>query len=472
MGKSFRLQLTGWYLLIFALLLAFFSGFLYMLLSRNLRERLDESLADKAVTTAGLFQSEVTEHNGELGPAAEEALRELSLHGTGLAIFAGPRRLAARGPEFLGDARVSSLLGAAPVYRTFPDVGRRGARLLVRPFQAGGQNCYVAAAESLDSVAGQLEALRRVFYVALPVAFLLAGLGGYLLAAKSLAPIVAMAGQAEQITARNLHTRLEVRGAKAEFSRLAAVFNDLLSRLESSFAGMREFVADASHELRTPLAVIRGEADVALSRNRLASEYRESLSTIQDEARRLSRLVDDLLSLARADAGHRPVRLEEFYLNELMEECFRAAQPLARIKLVHLGCSCAGDIAFRGDPELLRRMVMNLLDNAIRYTPAGGSATLSLEALQGEARIAVADTGAGIPPDCRDRVFERFYRVDKARSRAEGGFGLGLAIVKWIAESHQGRVSVAGRPEGGSTFTVLLPLASATRERAPELAGS
>ncbi len=457
MLRSFRAQLTAWYLLFFVGLLVCFCGFLYALLARNLRDRLDGSLAEQAETAAGLFRSELAEHGGALVPSAQEALEELRLPSTGLAMFADGRMLAVSRPEFFPAGRVEGLLGAERVYRTFAEVGRHGTRVVVEPFRAGGQNCEVAAAESLDALAGQLEALRRVYFAALPFAFLLAGLGGYLLAAKSLQPVVAMADQAERITARELDRRLEVKRAKAEFARLATVFNELLARLERSFASMREFAADASHELRTPLAVIRGEADVALSQNRPAAEYRESLRIIQDEARRLSRLVDDLLNLARADAGPRQLHLEEFYLNDLLEECYRWAQPVAKQKQVQLAFSAAGDVSFRGDQELLRRMVRNLLENAIRYTPAGGSVRLHREANGPEARITVADTGIGIPDEAVGRVFERFYRVDQARSRAEGGFGLGLAIVKWIAESHQGSVSVRSRAGEGSTFTVTLP---------------
>lgn len=465
MFKSFRLQLTTWYLLFFTLLLSFFSGFLYVLLSRNLHQRLDASLAEEATTAAGLFRAELGEHHGELVPAAEEALSELHLPSTTLAIFAGQRLLAAGRAEYFRDLRLSS----GRTYLTMPESGRHGARLLVLPFRAGTETCHVAAFHPLDSVAEQLQALRQVFYLGLPVALLLAGTGGYLLAAKSLAPVVAMTDQAERISAESLDRRLELRGAKAEFGRLGTVLNLLLTRLERSFTAMREFVADASHELRTPLSIIRGEADVALSRDRPAAEYRESLIIIQDEARRLSRLVDDLLNLARADAGHHPLHREEFYLNDLVEECFQAKQPLARQKQVSLGSSCGGDLVFSGDAQLLRRMILNLLDNAIRYTPPGGSVELRLDTHGERARIEVSDTGIGIPPEARERVFERFYRVDKARSRSEGGFGLGLSIVKWIAESHQGSVSVTSRPGGGSTFTVLLPLAGRDVSRGSNL---
>jgi signal transduction histidine kinase len=215
-------------------------------------------------------------------------------------------------------------------------------------------------------------------------------------------------------------------------------------------------VADASHELRTPLAIIRGEADVALAADRPASEYKESTAIIQDEARRLSRLVDDLLNLARVDADGVKLQVESFYFDDLVSECCRSLQPLATAKGVTLGCQCPQDVMFNGDPELLRRLILNLLENAIRYTPVGGRVCVDLEVDDTAVRIKVSDTGVGIPPEAAPHVFERFYRVDSARSREQGGFGLGLSIVKWIAECHHGTVALTSQPGAGSTFTVRL----------------
>jgi heavy metal sensor kinase len=266
-----------------------------------------------------------------------------------------------------------------------------------------------------------------------------------------------MAQQARQITHSNLETRLDAGAAAEELATLSASFNELLSRLDQSFENMRRFVADASHELRTPIAIIRGEADVALANERSTAEYKEALTLVLDESRRLSRLVDDLLNLARADAGRVKLRVEEFYLNDLLAECCRAAHTLAGARGVTLECTPHDDLAFHGDEELVHRMVLNLVDNAIRYTPQGGHVTVSLDGRAGDVEIHVADTGTGIAADIAPHVFERFYRGDKARARQDGGFGLGLAIVKWIAELHCGSVDVASAPGAGSTFTVKLP---------------
>jgi heavy metal sensor kinase len=266
-----------------------------------------------------------------------------------------------------------------------------------------------------------------------------------------------MADQARRITGSNLDTRIQVEHAAEELAVLVTSFNELLSRLDTSFETMRRFVADASHELRTPLSVIRGEADVALSKDRAGGEYRESLGIVLDESRRLSRLVDDLLNLARADAGHVRLQTHDFYLNELLSECCRSVQGLAAARHLTLECLTGGDVQFTGDEQLLRRLLINLLDNAIRYTPAGGRVTASLDAGPANVTLRVADTGIGIAPADSARVFERFYRAGEARSRQDGGFGLGLAIVKWIADSHRGTVECNSQFGSGSCFAVTLP---------------
>jgi len=302
-----------------------------------------------------------------------------------------------------------------------------------------------------------------VIWIVLPLFVLLAGFGGYLLTAHQLAPLQAMALQARRISGANLDRRLEIGDAAEELATLGASFNELLARVDQSFDTMRRFVADASHELRTPLSVIRGEADLALTRDRSPAEYRDALAVILDESRRLSRLVDDLLNLARADGGHVQLQIREFYFNDLVTDCCRTLQSLAASRGIALECHAETDLPFSGDEELLRRLVINLLDNAIRYTPPGGTVKADLSRGREGAseppyiRLRVSDTGIGISPEAAPHVFERFFRADKARSRAEGGFGLGLSIVKWITESHHGAVELHSDAAAGSTFTVTLP---------------
>jgi two-component system, OmpR family, sensor kinase len=449
--RSFRLQLTAWYVLFFTLLLAGFSGFLYFLLARNLHARVDNSLESSVTTVSTLLAAELEELGGNSRAAAGEIVQELRLPSAYVAVHENGRLLDCAEP--LRNTALPLATGISTLH-----FGAHGARIAVRPFHWKAKTFTIAVVEPLDVAAGQLEALRHVFYFALPLAILIAGLGGFLLASKSIAPVVSTSEQAEAITDKNLHTRLQAEGARLEFARLTAVFNELLSRLDRSFERMRDFMADASHELRTPLSIIRGEADVALAHNRQPAEYRESLAIIQDEARRLTRLVEDLLNLARADAGHDQLQPEEIYLNDVLEECCRSAQAQARQKGVRLVTPENPDVALRGDAQLLLRLISNLVDNAIRYTPAGGQVEAKLEKCGGQARLTIADTGVGIPTASLDKIFERFYRVEKSRTRAEGGFGLGLSIVKWIVDAHQGQIRVESRPNEGTVFTVLLPV--------------
>ncbi len=460
MIKSFRLQLTAWYLLLFTLLFVLFSVFLYGVLSRALYQRMDETLSSEVGTAAGLFRGEMAELKGDARGAALDAMSEMAIRDVLVGVFEGNKLLASNAPfespDLFGIAAQTGAGDRPEILATVRRFGKDGSRVVARRFAVDGRQYVLLAAESLHSIKGELRLVRRVIYLALPLVLLVAGIGGFLLATKSLAPLRWMAEQARNITDKNLHSRLDIGAAHEELRVLSDSFNELLSRLDQSFETMRRFVADASHELRTPLAVIRGEADVALDHDRHPAEYKDSLAIIQDEARRLTRLIDDLLNLARADAGHVNLRVEEFYLNDLLAECCRSVQAAASAKNISLECQSPEDVAYRGDPELLRRLVLNLLDNAIRYTPPGGKVSTRLEAADGNLRIQVADTGVGIPPESVPHVFERFYRGDQARSRQNGGFGLGLSIVKWIAESHRGTVEFSSQPGAGTTFTVLL----------------
>ncbi len=448
MIKSLRLRLTVWYVAFFSVLFLVFSLFLYGVLARSLQARLDQALTSEAEVTAGLLADELEEMQGDTGKASAEAVSEMQLQGTPVAIFEGSRMLAASGT--VPAPELADLAQRTPSNAV---ISARGARVAVHhmaPFA-------IVAYGSLEPIAANLRVVREALLFGAPVMLLLAGLGGYVLATRSMSPLRWMAEQARQISGSSLHRRLEIGNAAEELQLLAASFNELLSRLDQSFEGMRRFVADASHELRTPLSVIRGEADVALSQERSAAEYRDALAIVLDESRRLSSLVDDLLNLARADAGRVKLQVVEFYFNELLADCCRSLAPLAAARSIRLDCAGEVDTPFRGDEQLLRRLVLNLLDNAIRYTHAGGTVAAALEAEEHGVRLRISDTGPGIPADAAPHIFERFYRLDRARSREDGGFGLGLSIVKWIAETHHGAVELDSRPERGTTFTVTLP---------------
>ena len=449
MIKSFRWRLTAWYLGCFAFLFSALTAGLYGVLAHSLTGRLDENLVSQAETAAALFQDELEESKGDAQAAAHDAVANMRLGAGKVALLEGANIL-----------RLSSAFDAAAIARASSADGAfgvHGMRAAIRRFQTQGRSFVAIAAEPLDGLNRDLAAVRQALLLALPLMLGLAGAGGYWFAGRNLRPLDSMAAQASRITGSNLDARLDIGNAAAELTTLAASFNELLARLDQSFEGMRRFVADASHELRTPISVIRGEADVALANDRSAAEYRESLAIILDESRRLSRLVDDLLNLARADAGRVRLQTQDFYWSDLLAECCRSMQSLAAAKSIELTCRTASDMPFHGDEELLRRMTLNLLDNAIRYTPSGGRVAAELEGREDGVLLRISDTGIGIPPEAAQHVFERFFRADKARTRGNGGFGLGLAIVKWIAESHRGAVDLASSPGAGSVFTVTLP---------------
>jgi len=302
----------------------------------------------------------------------------------------------------------------------------------------------------------------------IPVTIILASAGGYFLARRNLAPVADMTARADRISESTLHDRLAVQNPADELGRLATTLNRLLDRLDVAFERQRRFIADASHELRTPLAILQGESEVALSNpSRSPEEYRESLSLLQHEARRLARIVEDMLTLSRADAGQYPMNTRPLYLDEVVAECAHSVRTLAAAKSIAVCVESNGELPFSGDESLLSRMLLNLLDNAIKYTPSGGKVTVGVRATRLGAEVTVTDNGGGIPQEFQSRIFERFFRADQARTRANsscgsaespaGGAGLGLSIAKWIAEAHRGTLVLTRSDASGTVFTATLP---------------
>jgi signal transduction histidine kinase len=268
-----------------------------------------------------------------------------------------------------------------------------------------------------------------------------------------------MADRARRIGVENLSERLPVANPRDELGHLAETFNELLARLAGSLVQQRQFMADASHELRTPVTTTRTAAAVALQQeHRDESEYRETLKIVEQQAARLSRVVNDMFMLARADAGNYPVRIVPMYLDELIDEVVRAARIVASTKQVSIETTVVPSAAFNGDEELIRRMIGNLVDNAVRHTPPASTVRVELDETDAGYAIAVKDQGPGIPPEIRSQIFERFFRADVARpASSNDGAGLGLALARWIARTHGGDVVLARSSQSGSTFVVSLP---------------
>ena len=258
---------------------------------------------------------------------------------------------------------------------------------------------------------------------------------------------------------------MPVANPRDELGKLATAFNELLARLNAAFTQQRQFMADASHELRTPLSVMHTAAGVTLKQpHRAEGEYREAIEMLNEQTRRLSRIVKDMFILARADAGRYPLTRSALYLNDLLKEVAHAGSLLASDKNIPVQIENSFEAAFNGDEDLLRQMVLNLVDNAIKYTPSGTHIRLSLTQQQNEYLIIVSDDGPGIPSEAKPRIFERFFRADKARSRPVetdgGGAGLGLAISRWIAEAHDGSLELTQSDKSGTTFLIKLPVAA------------
>jgi signal transduction histidine kinase len=315
----------------------------------------------------------------------------------------------------------------------------------------------VGVAQSLAALTRELAALRHALAGSVLFALLLAAGGGRWIARGALRPIELMAAQARRITDRTPGLRLASPNPRDQLGLLARAFNDLLARLESALSQQRQFMADASHELRTPVSIARTAIEVTLGRQgRPEDEYRDALGVVRDQMRRLSRIVEDLFTLARADVGGLPVERSPLYLDELVADCVKEAKVLAAPKAVEVDWRSPGDLEVHGDERLLRDMLINLLDNAIRHTPRGGWVRVELVAGNDAVEVAVTDSGEGIPEADRERVFERFVRLRP--SQAGKGGGLGLPIARSIAEAHGGTLVLGRSDASGSTFLVRLPL--------------
>ena len=281
--------------------------------------------------------------------------------------------------------------------------------------------------------------------------------GGWWVATRAIRPIEAISATAVKIAGGDLSQRINAADTESELGRLAGVLNSTFARLDAAFTQQARFTSDASHELRTPVSVIISQTQTALSRERPSAEYREALEACQRAARRMKTLTESLLELARLDAGQEPMRKELFDLLRVAGECVEMVRPLAADRGIQIHCDVAS-IECLGDAGRIGQVVTNLLTNAIHFNRDQGEVRLAARPEGGAILLSVADTGQGIPAEDLPHLFERFYRVDKSRTRIQGRNGLGLAICKAIVDAHGGSIEVSSQPDAGSTFTVKLPL--------------
>ena len=478
MLNSVRIRLTIWYTGAMTLVLVVLAVATYAVLKQNVVRRADTTAVELANSFLATVNAEVSDlpNPESIKSAVDAAISEhrfqdvffvvLDAHGDLLGVSAN-REDSQRGDNSDWETMAGTLrtlpAGSKPFH--FVRAGERNYRSYVRHFSVERQVDTLIVLQSLHRQNEFLGTLAGTFAIVIPFTLALASMGGYLLARRSLLPVVTMSGQASRIGEENLHERLHVENPQDELGQLAASFNELLDRVSRSFERQRRFVADASHELRTPIAILCGEAEVTLSQpERTQAEYRESLDILREEAKRLKHIVEDLFTLARADAGQYVLTLSDFYLDELASECCRNVRTLASAKHIAICYEMDGELPICADETLIRRMLLNLLDNAIKYTPVGGKVCIRCRQEGPQYRLSIEDSGAGIPEDLRLRIFERFFHADKARARAEsdsGGAGLGLAITAWIAGVHGGTIELTSSSPEGSAFTVFLPKASA-----------
>ena len=463
MFDSVRTRLTLWYTGVLALSLIAFAVLVYYAAANISYARQDELLRSTAETVASAYVQELAEEQS-VAKANDVVLAQMVFPNRYVEVVVADGRVVAWSSNLAGHQLtipVQTLSEARQRGSSFVVLNNLRVAVVPLSLDQSKQLGFAIVAEPLSVIDEGLRRLRRDLFAGVPLILLLASLGGYFLARKSLAPIALMNQQTQRITAENLSAQLDVANPRDEVGQLAMTINALLARMDAAFQEQRRFIADASHELRTPLAVLRGETEVALEQERATVEYQESLALIKDEAERLSRIVEDLFMLARQPVDAPSMMREMVRLDEVVSDCARAAQVLATQKGLRLRIDASlPEITLHGDDEMLKRMLLNLLDNAVKYTPAGGEITIALGSQDGDARIVVSDTGIGIPAADQPRIFDRFYRVDKARSRALGGAGLGLSIARWIVEGHGGSLSVESAPGRGSSFKVELPLNS------------
>jgi heavy metal sensor kinase len=455
-SHSLRVQLTLWYVCAMVVVLAVYAAAVYTFVSRSVSNLFDQRLRgdfqvaaamvdrapDGKITWGGDDAWTVDEDTPWLqvwSPVGELLYRNFVAEQLPLP---ASRSIASQ-PQ---DRIVSVPNGSVPY------------RILSRHGKVSGQPVVIQVARSEAPMQKERGELLLILVLGLPIGVALAGLGGYSLAKRALAPIERMSERARTITAARLSDRLPVHHPDDEMGRLATVFNETLGRLEASFDQMRRFTADVSHELRTPLTAIRSVGEVGLREHRDETAYRTIIGSMLEEADRLSGLVDRLLTLSRAESGQAKLSVDVVDLRELADDVVSYLGVLAEEKGQTLTVECVGAPKGMGDRMVLRQSLINLVDNAIKYTPAGGRIQLRLTDMPAGPSVDVSDTGPGIAPEVQSRIFDRFYRAGKAQSSDIGGSGLGLAIAKWAVEASGGRLSLEKTTGAGSTFRITLPM--------------
>jgi|SRR5215469_1105929 len=449
-----KTRLTVWYFLIVATALAGFAVFALAIMRQSIYTTVDEQLEDRAHA----LQALIARSSGE---DIADAIREHSELRSGSQLM----QVADGSGRFLYRSQVMERLGV-PAAKTdhqrleSAEYDEMPLRILSTTVTVSGRQFLVQVAEPMDDYLEALERFRTTMFIGIPVLLLLAVGGGYWISTRALHPVDQITHAAQTINPHDLSQRVTVPQTGDELQRLAETLNRTLQRIESAVARITQFTADASHELRTPVALIRTRAEVTLAKPRGPEHYRDALKEVLAESERTTALIDNLMTLARADTGSEMLKFDRTNISEIAGEVCTQAQTLSEAKQIHWSATISdAAIWVRGDANALRRLLLILIDNAVKYTPPAGAVRLTVQRNATHAEIRVSDTGIGISESELPHIFDRFYRADKARSRELGGTGLGLSIGRWIASAHGGEVKVESSTNG-SVFLVLLPIVS------------
>jgi heavy metal sensor kinase len=470
--RSLRFQLVAWYASLLTACFALIGVASYVVLARSLVGALKENQERRARQIGQLLLDEVQRHTeGRVGDEIE-ARYAPSLNDRFVRVTrADGRLLYLSSPPKDRGFSPAELPAAAK-----PGLGREmtlpgGRRMLVTSQEVrapGGAVYLIETGAPMDEEQGDLRQWLVFLVCGLPLFAVIAIAGGSWLVKRALSPVDKIAASAERISSHNLSERLPVAKTGDELERLSTALNHMVERLDQAFQYSRRFVADASHELRTPLTVLRGEIESFVEEPHLPAEWRERLGSALEEVVRLANIVEGLFAISRLDAGEAQAEWVRFDLGQLAAATADQMYLLAEDKRIALACKVPKPVWIEGDRARLKQVVVNLLDNAIKYTAEGGEIAMTVETNDSQAVLEVADSGIGIPPEALPRIFDRFFRVDKARSRDLGGAGLGLSIVKSICTAHQGHVEASSAPGQGSRFRVELPLATPTNNNHSE----
>ncbi len=458
--KNIRTRLTLWYLFALTIILLFFAGLSLSLVFMSLRKDMDDELEN---------DYEVLEEIIKIAPDGQVSIdekRDPYFKERWVEIWTPEGKKLYESRPFSARALPSISNEVKNVRRfTFQSLtlaGGERVRLMYGRVNIEGRWLIIRIVHSEERLWRDLWATTRVFLLAFPLSLFVAGLGGFLLTKKLLQPIDQMTDKARRISEENLEERLPVSNPDDELGNLARTFNRLLERIERSFKRLRQFTSDAAHELRTPLTAIQSIGEVSLQEHRDAKYYRNVIGSILEENRRLTHLIDSLLFLSRADSERIKINRQPFPLEEFVEQTIDLIQPLAEEKKQRIVLRGENGLKLNADKYLLREALLNILDNAIKYSPEATQIEVQIVKNHQHAQILVSDQGMGIPADQLNKIFKRFYRVDKARSRLMGGSGLGLSIARWAVRIQGGDIRVKSKEGQGSTFIIEFPLKSNT----------